>query len=310
MFRRVPVWHTRLPDAGHGALLRWRSVVAGLALHSEAGLQAGRTLVNDDVELSISQFVGAWDAFCAMVPDSDREVQPGMSLLFTGIPIPFFNVAFQTRPVPSAADLRALGADACAFAADRGVPWFLIVTHEAIPAGVDASAVLGEVGLRPATTATGMLAEDVEPLTRVPDGLELIEPRDDATSAAMITVNSAAYAMDMSAAIKDIGAHRTWKDHSAVVGRVSSMPVACSATLMVDGYRYVAFVATHPDHQRRGYADAAMRRSLDLAAERSRSRRPTVLHATEAGRPVYEKMGYAPLSAHTMFLHEDFFPEQ
>jgi len=266
--------------------------------------------VNEQVELSISQFVGAWDAFCATVPGRDREVQPGMYLLFTGIPIPFFNVAFQTRPVASAASLRALGEDACAFAGDREVPWFLVVTHEAIPVGVDAAAVLGEVGLRPATTATGMLAEDVEPLVRVPQGLELIEPWDDATSAAMITVNSAAYAMDMSAAIPDIGAHKTWKNHSAIVGRVDSLPVACSATLMVDGYRYVAFVATHPDCQRRGYADAAMRRSLDLAAERAGSRRPTVLHATDAGKPVYEKMGYGPISTHTMFLHERFLPEQ
>ena len=266
--------------------------------------------MNEQVELSISQFVGAWDSFCATVPGRDREVQPGMYLLFTGIPIPFFNVAFQTRPVASAANLRALGEDACAFAGDREVPWFLVVTHEAIPAGVDAAAVLGEVGLRPATTATGMLAEDVEPLVRVPQGLELIEPWDDATSAAMITVNSAAYAMDMSAAIPDIGAHKTWKNHSAIVGVVDSLPVACSATLMVDGYRYVAFVATHPDRQRRGYADAAMRRSLDLAVERAGSRRPTVLHATDAGKPVYEKMGYAPISTHTMFLHERFLPEQ
>jgi len=263
--------------------------------------------MNDKAELSISQFLGAWQFFCNAVPTSVREIQPGMEMLFTGIPVPFFNVVFQTRPLESAARLGELGRDACALAADHEVPWFLVLTHEILAPGIDAAAALRDAGLQPATTTTGMLAEDVEPLAAIPAGLELIEPGDDESSAAMINVNSLAYGMDFSAAIQDIGSHAFWRQHSAVVGRLDSAPVACSSTLIVDGYRYVAFVATHPDHQRKGYADAVMRRSLDLAGERA-GRRPSVLHATEAGRPVYEKMGYAPISTHTMFMHEKFLP--
>jgi predicted acetyltransferase len=74
---------------------------------------------------------------------------------------------------------------------------------------------------------------------------------------------------------------------------------------MVDGYRYVALVATDPAHQRRGYADATMRRALEVAAEQHGGA-PSFLHATEAGRPVYERMGYAAVTTHTIFIEKRF----
>ena len=33
---------------------------------------------------------------------------------------------------------------------------------------------------------------------------------------------------------------------------------------------------------------------------------PTVLHATDAGRPVYERMGYRRISTHTLFMEKRF----
>ena len=55
--------------------------------------------------------------------------------------------------------------------------------------------------------------------------------------------------------------------------------------------RYVALVATHPKAQRKGYAEAAMRDVLERSLAAGLDRR-TYLHATAAGRPVYERMGY------------------
>ena len=74
---------------------------------------------------------------------------------------------------------------------------------------------------------------------------------------------------------------------------------------MVDGYRYVALVATDPARQRRGYGDVVMRHALELSA-RVHGQAPTTLHATEAGRPIYERMGYAPIAAHTVFIEKKF----
>ena len=63
----------------------------------------------------------------------------------------------------------------------------------------------------------------------------------------------------------------------------------------------VALVATAPAQRRRGYAEAVMRRALEVAAS-THGDCPTVLHATDAGRPIYARMGYAPISTHTLFM--------
>ena len=36
---------------------------------------------------------------------------------------------------------------------------------------------------------------------------------------------------------------------------------------------------------------------------------PTILHATDAGRPVYERMGYATISTHTLLMEKRFLEE-
>jgi len=67
----------------------------------------------------------------------------------------------------------------------------------------------------------------------------------------------------------------------------------------------VALVATHPAYQKRGFAEAAMRRALTIAEERHGSR-PTFLHASDAGRPIYARMGYEAVSSHTCFIDKRF----
>ena len=58
--------------------------------------------------------------------------------------------------------------------------------------------------------------------------------------------------------------------------------------------------ATAPAYRRRGYGEAVMRRALEVAAS-AHGECPTVLHATDAGRPIYARMGYAPISTHTLY---------
>ena len=48
-----------------------------------------------------------------------------------------------------------------------------------------------------------------------------------------------------------------------------------------------------------------MRQALENAA-RVHGETPTVLHATDAGRPIYERMGYESISTHTLFMEKRF----
>lgn len=242
---------------------------------------------------------------CADAPAYARQEGDGLDCIFSSIPVAFFNVGLVTERQVSADALRAHGERACSFAAGKGVPWLFVTTNETLAPGVDAAATLDAVGLTPIMALTGMVADRVAPASRVPDGLQLTRPKDETACASLLDVNSAAYGMDLEAGKSIMGRPEFWQPHFPVLGLADDTPAVTSAVLMVDDYRYVALVATHPNHQRRGYADAAMRRSLEDAA-RAHGETPTFLHATDAGKPVYERMGYRAVSVHSVFIEKRF----
>jgi GNAT superfamily N-acetyltransferase len=262
----------------------------------------------DPVQLSIDQFTNGWRLMCDASPRRASASLDGVALVFSGLPISFFNVGIVTGRGVSADRLAAAGQAACDWAGPQAVPWLFVTTHEALAPGVDATAALDAVGLAPIMPLTGMFTSGVQPDTREREGLQLTRPGDDAACAVITAINSKAYAMPLDAANDVIGRHEFWRNQFPVVAVADGLPIACAAVMMVSGYRYVALVATAPEQQRRGYAAAAMRRALADAAS-VHGEQPTVLHATEAGKPVYEGMGYRTIANHTVFMEKRFLTE-
>jgi predicted acetyltransferase len=56
---------------------------------------------------------------------------------------------------------------------------------------------------------------------------------------------------------------------------------------------FLFLVATLPEARRKGYADAVIRRALNATYEATGIKR-TVLHAIDAGYPLYHSLGYHP----------------
>jgi GNAT superfamily N-acetyltransferase len=260
--------------------------------------------VNDHIDLSIRQFLEAWRLMFARLPEASAAGGDGFEYVFSGLPIAFFNVAFLTARGDSADALQARARAVSAWVTGKGVPWLLTVTHEALAPGVDAAAALDAAGFVPMLPLTGMLASRVLPGAARPAGLQLQVPQDDAGCAALLDVNSAAYGMPLDPAKRALGP-AFWAGHAPALGLVKGAPVSSAAVIMADGHRYVVLVATDPTHQRRGYGEAAMRHALDVAAQRFGDR-PSFLHATEAGRPIYARMGYDTVSTHTVFIEKGF----
>jgi GNAT superfamily N-acetyltransferase len=259
----------------------------------------------DGVALSVSQFREAWRVLCSASPAARFDAGDGVEYIFCGLPVAFFNVALVTARGVSGRALALMGERACAWAVPTSLPWLFIVTHEALAPSVDATSVLADCGLVPMIPMTGMIADALSPGARIPDGLHLEVPADDAGCGAILDVNAAAYGVDLETGKPVFGRPAFWADHVPVLGRTGGTPVASAAVLMADGYRYVALVATEPVHQRRGYAEAAMRHALQVAGSRH-GERPSFLHATDAGRPIYARMGYAAVATHTAFIERRF----
>ena len=258
-----------------------------------------------DVGFSISQFGDAWRLLCGASPGYVATGNGAVEYIFSGLPIPFFNVALVTGRNVAAETLETEARKACEWARPRSVPWMFIVTHEALAPGVDAAALLDSCGLTPMLPMTGMRAQRIAPATRVPDGLLLGLPGDEDSCAAVFDVNAAAYGVSLDACKPTYGKPAFWNGHVPALGRVNGAAVASAAVFMVDGHRYVALVATMPEQQRRGYAEAVMRHALEVAAT-TYGEKPSFLHATNAGRPVYARMGYEPIASHTAFIEKRF----
>lgn len=261
--------------------------------------------MSDSVDLSIRQFVEGWRVFCNAAPAPAVAASDGVAFAFSAVPIAFMNAAIVTQRDVSSAHLHDLGQRACDWAGRVGVPWIFIATAEALDPDVDADAALAPCGLVRTMSITGMVADELLPPARVPAELEITEPIDDNACEEIFKVNAAAYGMPFDDGFPVWGRRAFWKDQFAAIGRIDGQPVSCAATLMVDDHRYVALVATDPERQRRGYAEAAMRHCL-AAARRVHGDRPTFLHATEAGRPVYERMGYRPVATHPAYMEAKF----
>jgi GNAT superfamily N-acetyltransferase len=128
---------------------------------------------------------------------------------------------------------------------------------------------------------------------------------DDGGCGDIIDVNSAAYGLDLAASKPAFGRGAFWADHVAVLGRADGVPATSAAVMLAGGHRYVALVATQPSHQKRGFAEAAMRHALSVAADKF-GERPSFLHASDAGRPIYARMGYETVATHTCFIDKRF----
>jgi GNAT superfamily N-acetyltransferase len=76
----------------------------------------------------------------------------------------------------------------------------------------------------------------------------------------------------------------------AFVGYYGDKPVCCAGTYPNNGCLFVILVATEPRFQKRGYGESVTRKAIYEGYQATGFNRAT-LHATQAGRPVYERIG-------------------
>lgn len=133
----------------------------------------------------------------------------------------------------------------------------------------------------------------------LPEGLEVVEVRDDAGHADFWRSCAAYYPMEGAGA----GAMAAYSDTRVDsmgwrlwLGRAGGDVVATAASWVDAGVNQVEMVTTAPDARGRGIGAA-----LTWAASTTAPDLPAVLVASDLGRPVYERLGYVALSRWTLW---------
>lgn len=221
----------------------------------------------------------------------------GVGAAWTNSLLPFLNATYLTSPVTDAGDLDRRVAIAQNDAAAWQLPWAFFV-FEPHTAALGRERTMEILAGRHMTLAmsVAVMTGDARGLTPArPAALEYRRVEREADARAVMEMNYRAYGMPVELAASVVACRPLFVDAArefGYLGLLNGVPVSTATVIELDGWLYVALVATEPDHMRHGYADAVMRHALAQAAAATGVTR-TTLDATAMGAPVYERMGYA-----------------
>lgn len=208
------------------------------------------------------------------------------------------NGTYLGSPVATAMDLRTRLAAAWEDANAHKLPWALYLYEPYVSAlsGEELSGIAAEFGLA-RLMAVEVMTGDVTTLKAPVRPLPSLEYRrilNRQDGAIALDINLRSYGLPASMGESVIGTDAYFSDPQREFGFLAfaeGAAVSTATVIELDGWLYVALVATDPEHRQKGYAEAVMRHALRASASELKISR-TALDASAAGSPVYLRMGY------------------
>jgi ribosomal protein S18 acetylase RimI-like enzyme len=251
--------------------------------------------MNGEAREPLDQYLSMWAVFTEDHGNVDGNRLPGLVLRWTDSAFPFWNMIFLDGENISGRLLEVRLREAGAYMRSHPRLGFVNVFAEQLDADAleRLPAIAAQAGL-----AFGLyqhaMAGDILPL-REPThpALRFARVRTDEHLQAYADLNSLGYGFALEAGRAGLVGSRLWKSDRmhAWLAYEGDQPVACAATVEDRGNLFLALVATAPSSQRRGYGEAVVRKALHEAGRATGLKRAT-LHATDAGFPVYQRIGY------------------
>lgn len=203
------------------------------------------------------------------------------------------NRAFISEPVTDLARLRERIERAAAFYRARKRDWTLVVCEEWIAPELRAAVapLCAELSLTYTSQSVGMTGASFP--APPPTALEIRPVTDAATRHDLALVNARAWGIPLQWTEELLNPSAFWEIARAYVAYADGEAVSTAMHYPAQGSHYLAWFATHPDHRRKGYADAVVRHA---AAECPSS----FLVASPMGVKIWERIGFRAV---THFAH-------
>lgn len=231
-----------------------------------------------------------WKIFAQTIPGGEVFERDGLSIANAKQPWFFMNLGMLNRPIADQSDLRYRAQEALDHFEPGAKPWALTGSEDWF--GPNAELVLSSVGLAHKLDLTGMLAERLIPPMRPLPQAQLRRIEDEQTRFALADLNAEGYGVPREWARQALGSEALWRKHLfGIIALLDGEPASGAFALPIDDALYIGWVATSKKHRRMGLAELVIRTSLEDARKATGLER-TILHATDAGLPVYTRMGY------------------
>jgi len=248
---------------------------------------------------SLEQLCTTWGRIVLDCGTGFVKDEPGLAIRWADSQFPFWNCITITDQVYGIDLLRERFTKAVDFMRGQSRPgliWFFedLLTPDA---RAELSMAVEQAGLECALSGYGM-AGDILPIAQpLHPELEFVRVTTDELLLAYADINARAYAMPLENVRDGLAGSPLWKSEMhTYLGLENGVPVSAAATIENDGSLFLALVATNPDAQRKGYGEATVRKALYEGWKATGLTR-SVLHATMAGAPVYERIGYRKVAS-------------
>lgn len=249
-----------------------------------------------ELEESLHQFVTTWRLLARPFPRADLSDKPGLAVSWPGTHFPFYNMVFLTEELKDKDAFRDRVREAATYLRTSQTSGLFLVCLDRLSGTAENSfsSIMAQEKFVPAIPMTGM-AGDILPLAGTPHpDVRFVRISDDDTIRIFAEINCAAYGLPAETALSLVNEHTLWNEHAyGFLAYVGDEPVATATAIINENCIFLFLVATMPETQRKGYGNAVVRHALNTAYEATGIKR-SVLHATEAGYPVYLRLGYHP----------------
>jgi GNAT superfamily N-acetyltransferase len=243
---------------------------------------------------SFHQLVSMWKVIVADRGDADLRELPGLTIRWADNPFPFWNTLIFSERDASRERASEILADASGYMRSkrhRGLIW---VCDEFLASSIrtELPDIAAGAGLAHSFTCHGMEGKFLPIPEPSHPALTFVRATTEELMLAYGEINASAYGWQ--AGIGHVGLEQSplWKERmQAWLGLEDGVPVSTAATIANEGSLFVALVATTPAAQRKGYGEATTRKALYEGA-RETGLTQAVLHATDAGMPVYRRIGF------------------
>ena len=243
---------------------------------------------------SLHQFITTWKMIGKGFPQTDQSDKPGLAVSWPDTHFSFYNALFLSEAISDAEVLAESVQRAAEYMRTRRHEGLLLVCIDNLSGGAKEGleAALTRAKLIPAIPMTGM-AGDILPIESPGHpALHFVRIEDSATIQTFAELNCKAYSLPLESALSVSKEHTLWREHAyGYLAYEGDRAVATATAIINDGCIFLFLVATLPEAQRNGYGESVVRHALQAAYQATGIRR-TVLHATDAGYPIYSRLGY------------------
>jgi GNAT superfamily N-acetyltransferase len=232
---------------------------------------------------------------------------PGVLIISSGIAFPMFNAAFHLAPAMGSVDeLERRIAIARVHFNVRGLRWCYWVCEDRLQRSVARRTreIFGRHDMHMAMSSPGMVTDELPPPARALPDLEIRRVAGEPSRLAFAHIMSVAFGIPFAVANEVYGTGNIWRTgFTGYVGYLDGTPVASTAIVIEAGVIGIYAVGTLPGYQRRGYAEALLRYAVDRARAESALER-LVLQSSQAGLPLYLKLGFRKVTEFQVFVSE------